>query len=432
MKTQTTQKMSHRRSTAAAFAALALLLAGCSGGTENRADGDPAAASNEGGFEYGATQEEIHESIADLEPVELVMQPGGDSPESSTGRSAAMFAEEIEDMSNGQISIELVWGNAIASFSELEGALTDGRLDLAQHGPLYFPDSYPHWNDLAVFSQYSPSTPLLGSAVSAAMIADLAWGSEAVIEEFESKNLTPLHPMLPIGQWMTACSSPGSDLDHWRGNQIRVASPAQTYLSEAVGASPVSMEFTEVFEALQRNTVDCAWAQVSTSVANGLPQVAPHFSYPTEGSFAGQSGIAILAGTSFKELPLAYQQIIFDAGAIFVEDIIEGLVSNTVIVQEMAESNGGGFVPLDEEAQQKFFEVQAQEAQEVQNEGSLGEDIIERAEQSSEKWEAVALSTGLEEGESIETISEWYEDGTSFETFVNDVYEEIYAPHRPN
>src|SRR5690606_42040273 len=103
----------------------------------------------------------------------------------------------------------------------------------------------------------------------------------------EGHALRPLSPLVSSASYGAAGNAPGSESDAWKGRQIRIGGSAQTPISETLGASPVSMEYGEVFEALQRSTVDCTFIQGMVAGSTGLMEVAPHVSTLGEDRFTG-------------------------------------------------------------------------------------------------------------------------------------------------
>ena len=133
------------------------LTAGCAGSIGASTSGEAGE-----GFDYGATQDEVNEVIADLDPVKLVYQPASSSPDDTGAPSALAYKEAIEERSNGQIEVEIVYGQAIASYTEVIDALSDGRVDIAHTVPAYLPSEFPAYNELMSFSQLAPTSPLVG------------------------------------------------------------------------------------------------------------------------------------------------------------------------------------------------------------------------------------------------------------------------------
>src|SRR5690606_36283880 len=123
--------------------------------------------------------------------------------------SAQAFKESIESRSKGQIEVEIVYGQAIAGYTELPDALVDGRVDIAHLVPSYLPAEFPAFNDLMTVSQLAPTSPLVGEMATSAMLNDLAWSNEAVLREFEDAGLTPLTPLTPqanSGEYFFLCN----------------------------------------------------------------------------------------------------------------------------------------------------------------------------------------------------------------------------------
>src|SRR5699024_12035840 len=77
--------------------------------------------------------------------------------------------------------------------------------------------------------------------------------------------------------WSTdVCSS---DLGAWAGRQIRIGSQAAESTVRDIGANPVSLEYVEAFEGLQRGTIDCTMTQLGSAASFGVPTAAPNISY---------------------------------------------------------------------------------------------------------------------------------------------------------
>jgi len=327
---------SQRAVTAVIAAGAALgLLAGGAGSVRDDVD-----QSGGEGFAYGAGQDEVDAVLADLEPVTLTYQPGASSQTSNTAFNGLAFQEYIEERSGGKITLETAWGQSIAPYSELVDALTDGRIDIAYHAAIYSPEDFPTVDAFSKITHYSTPAPLTGEVISAAMMSELAWSSDGHLEAIEAQGLTPLSPLMSSGDYWTACNSPGSDPADWQSRQIRIAGTAHTAISEAIGSSPVSLEYGEAFEAMQRGTVDCTFVQPQVAGSTGLLEAAPHVSHFADQRMTGSATAVHVAGSSFETLPLAYQQIIFDAEV----DHWHGMVRNTMDagLQSVLDANGAG------------------------------------------------------------------------------------------
>lgn len=419
--------MKMRWSSLALVSSAALILSGC-------ASNDEAAAGDGNGFAYDAPQDEVNEVLADLEPVTLTYQPVAASQEALGAAGPLMFQEYIEERSEGKIEIDIVWGQAIAPYGEVHDALQDGRLDLASFIPAYVADEFPAFNALMAYSHFGSSSPFAGQLANAAMLTELAWKSEAVTAEFEDLGLTVLSPMGNGGEYYMMCNENnlGVQAEDWEGRSVRAGSPLNAMVISSVGASPVSIEYTELFEALQRNTADCAFAQFPSASDFGVPTVAPNISYMTEASSAGQGTTIQLAGSTWETLPLAYQQIIFDAeiySSAGAQDFVLGTLTDGI---QQAVEAGGKIEPLANDVQETVRHAQLDEISAIEEAGLLEPDLAEQARDSSEKWAQSVIDLGYEDGGMLAEINEWYApDDVDFLPFATELYEEVALPHRP-
>lgn len=419
--------MKNRWSTLALISSAALILSGCANNPEATAGGGD-------GFAYDAPQDEVDDVLSDLEPVTLTYQPVAASQEALGAAGPLMFQEYIEERSGGKIEIDIVWGQAIAPYGEVHDALQDGRLDLASFIPAYVPDEFPAFNALMAYSHFGSSSPFAGHLANTAMLTELAWDSEAVIDEFETLGLTVLSPMGNGGEYYMMCNENnlGVEVEDWEGRTVRAGSPLNAKVISSVGASPVSIEYPELFEALQRNTADCAFAQFPSASDFGVPSVAPNISYMTEWASAGKGTTIQLAGSVWETLPLAYQQIIFDAEKYSLagsQDFVMGTLTDGI---QQAIEAGGEVEPLASDVQETVRDAQLDEISAIEDAGLMDSNLAEQARESAEKWADVPSDLGYEDGGTLAEINDWYTpDEVDFLPFATELYEEAVLPHRP-
>ena len=280
---------------------------------------------------------------------------------------------------------------------------------------------------------HKPSDTPVG-IVSNAVSNEIGWQSESLLEEYEAQGVTPLTPIIASGTYYGVCNQEGNGLDDWEGRQVRVASTTHHEVAEGLGASPVSMEYVEVFEALQRGTVDCTLAQLISSAEAGVLEFAPHISCTTdENSMSSRAVGAELAGASFETLPLAYRQIIFDAAnearsASGATSIVDG----TTMAVEQAKGAGGTITPFDSATDEAIGKTNEELIAAVKEKGLLGDDIDQRVRESADKWIAKAEELGYEDKGTIEDLDEWWDsDSVDFSDWAAAVYQEVSLANRP-
>lgn len=406
-----------------------ILLAGCGGAAGD--GGDQAATA---GFDFGAPQDEVDAVLADLEPVTLTFQPYSGSNAETMSLAEKAFMDAVEERSNGQISFEVAWGQSIAGYSELDDALTDGRVDIAYTVPVYFPDEYPKLDAYNKLGIYTSNAPVTGEAALQAQMTEAGWNDPELLEEFSQKGLTPLNPLVASGNYWAACNAENTSLDDWEGNQVRIGGSVQTPIAESIGASPVSMEYGEAFEALQRRTVDCTFIQGLVAGSTGMLEAAPNVSLLTEERFTGAVTAAHVAGSSFEQLPLAYQQIIFDAAGVdWFHGQLNGMIASSADALEDARDAGGGVVELEPEVEDRIIATQRQIIDDLVEDGLIESDLPDRLTESGERWTGVVEELGYSDDGETSDLHEWYDpEATDFRPLAEEVMKESALEHRPS
>jgi len=411
--------------TAGIAVAAMFLLSACGGGAGAQSEEDE-------GFAYGASQEEIDAAIEDLEPIEIVYQAPPSSPNALTAPSYQYYADVVEERSNGKISVEVLYGHPIAGEAELYDALVDGRIDLTYANPQYEPATFPSFDALTSITSQLPESPVVGELIAIATLTDIAWNSEEIMSDFEEQGVVPMVPINPPGASLAFCNEPGSSLEDWEGRQSRVGSSVHSRLVESMGASPVSIEYLETYEALQRGTIDCTMIVTSPAYEGGYYEVAPNMQYTGEQAIPRSMG-AMLAGSTFKEMPLAYQQIIFDSWQDAHRESIEVILETNLMGVEEANRVGGEVTTYDDDVLELIDQNRQAEMETVVEEGLLGDDIESRVTETIEKWTGIVEELGYEDGGTWEELPEWFDpDEFDAAPFVDRLYEEVISKHRPS
>jgi TRAP-type C4-dicarboxylate transport system substrate-binding protein len=418
---------SHRqRNTVLAIGvSVALLTTGCAGGVEAGA----ASKGGQEGFDFGAAQAEVDEALENLEPVELIYQTNSQSPKDD--RITENFVTAVEERSGGKITVEPVYAQGVAGYSEIDNALADGRIDISYHLPSYHPSRYPAFDALTNASVALPSSPVVGTLAGSGAIMDLAWQSDMLLEQYEAEGIVPLVPAEIARPYFSFCTEPTSSLNSFGDQQIRIGSSAHMTVAEGLGATPISMEYTETFEALQRNALDCTITNAGAAYEGGVTEVASHVSYPTESSWSSIFG-AWLAGASFPDLPLAYQQIIFDAAidihAGNFDDSIEGIMTT----MDHSLENGGSIEKFDPAAEDELKKIRTEMLESASESGKLEPEVIDSVDATVERWLGIVEELGYEDGGSFEDMSDWYNlTNEDYVPFAERVFEETALNHRP-
>lgn len=371
-------------------------------------DGLEGGSEDVDGFDYGADQEVVDDAIVDLEPTTIRFQTLPGSEQGLMGGQAVEFKELVEERSNGQIEVEIIWGMAAAGFDEVRDAVVDGRIDIGYTNPIYHAEEMPVMNAYATASALIPTDPYKGELVAQAIGRELAVTDDAIIEEYDSQDLVPLAHIMNNG-YISMCNEPVIELDDWSGKQVRIPSVAQSQIVSALGGSGVSMDITEAYEALQRGTVSCILTQAADSIEFGYADVAYEVGYAQE-NFIHRSPAVMFAGPSFNNLPLPYQQIVYDGLNESLASWTKGGIDGWAQAFERATDAGGSIEPLADDTEEVIGEVTEDLIDEHIDAGHLPESIHNDIAELEEKWNQRASDMGYENDGEISDLTEWYDE----------------------
>lgn len=411
----------------AAAAALLLTVSACAGGA-----GTTESDENATGFDFGASQEEVDAAIADLQPVTIVFQASAASPNSAIATSNAAFAEEVESRSGGRITVETHFGHPIADHTEVFDALADGRVDVSYTNPAYEPDLFPAFDELVSITSSLPESPVVGELVAIAALTELAWSSEQISEEFAAQGLFPLVPVNPPGAYFSLCSQPGGSPEDWQGRQVRIGSTVHNDLVSAMGGTPVSLDYLETYEALQRGIIDCTMIVMNAAVESGYFDIAPNMQF-TGGEAMPRVFGSMLAGSKVENMPTPYQQIIFDAWQVSHYDGISRVPEDNFNAVSLAKEQGGEIERFDEGVLDLIADNRRSSMDKAVASGGVGDSVDTRMADVVEDWERIVTDLGYEDGGTLADMDEWF-DPEAFDSqpYVDRLYEEVISRHRPS
>lgn len=415
--------------TVTAMLASLSLLAGCAGSVGGSDSKEESEGSAGGGFAYDASQDDVDAALSDLDPVTLKFQPSSMSAKSILAPNGLDVKKAIEERSGGKITVDIVWGQAIASYADVDDALADGRVDLAFTLPSYTPAEYPAFDALGTAMSTLPTSPVVGDLVTNAAGTQAAWESPEVLAEFSDKDLVPLIPMLAAGGYATMCSKPMTSAEDWKGNQIRVGSSAAGKQVTDLGATPVSLAFPETYEALQRGTVDCDLGQLAPNVEAGTFEVAPQIGVATDAGIARSAG-AITAGANYSKLPIAYQQVVFDSMSTTFSTMMEVVIGAKAMAVEDAKANGGGVEPFADDVQKQMAK-EAESISDTTAEKAEVPDVPATLNAAASDWQKNVTELGYDDKGDFADLDKWYPDDAEYDDLGAELFEQVMAEHRP-
>lgn len=92
-------------------------------------------------------------------------------------------------------------------------------------------------------------------------------------QKFNAKVLT----LWPFGPQTIYCNAQINSVDDLKGQKVRVFTPSMAALMRHFGATPVTLQFSEVYPSLQRGVATCAVTAPTAGNSAKWPEVTTHF-----------------------------------------------------------------------------------------------------------------------------------------------------------
>lgn len=133
---------------------------------------------------------------------------------------------------------------------------------------------------------------------------------ERLQQRFNAKLMT----LWPFGPQMMFCNGDIDGVDDLKGKKVRVFTPSMSRLVEGLGATPVTLQFSEVYLALQRGVADCGVTAPTAGNSGKWPEVTSHFvplplSYSVQGHFMNLESWNRLDEAQQQELEAAFAEM---------------------------------------------------------------------------------------------------------------------------
>jgi len=196
------------------------------------------------------------------------------SPESASGKEVATFVEQVETMSGGDLDIEMFYSSAVVKSAETFDAAANGIVDCDMTNGSYQTGKDPAFQFVAdVMGGYDEPLQML------------AWiqhggGREAINELYNQYDMQFIGGYLG-GQESLNSTRPLAGIEDLENFKFRSPPGMESEIFAELGASPVVMDFTEIFTALETGIIDGADAStLANNVGLGIYDIAKHTTYP--------------------------------------------------------------------------------------------------------------------------------------------------------
>ena len=200
--------------------------------------------------------------------------------QASRSRVDIFVANEITRRTNGRVQVELYHNQTLGKSTEMIDLVGGGAIDI---GNITFAYNFSRAPMLTFFN-----TPMIyKDHAIAAKLSKLGYQTQnKVQEDLKRNNLQPLF-FRSLNEFRLISKKPIRTLADFKGLKVRTFGAVNPKMFEKLGAVPVSMEWSEAYEALKRGSVDAVFLSWSGFYTLKLFEVARYISDVNFGAIAG-------------------------------------------------------------------------------------------------------------------------------------------------
>lgn len=179
------------------------------------------------------------------------------------GRQHKWWAGEVEKRTGGKLKVQVFWLESLAKWKDALPAIQSGVADLAWVSSTYFPSEFPGYLMLDNLFNF-------GDDYVAAVLAaiDTLENEPNLRNELRRADIVLLMPHIsghaPIGT-----KAPLASIKDLKGKSLRTYGGVRTQFYTNIGANPIFMSFADMYEAMNRGTVD-ALGDMAIVLANAF------------------------------------------------------------------------------------------------------------------------------------------------------------------
>lgn len=226
------------------------------------------------------------------------------------------FAAAVEERTDGRVKIEITYAGGLGAGNEILTLAGRGAIDMASVVPGYYADQLLFWRAYQI--PFVFDSPRQALEISAAAAQDLPYFEEE-LDKFNVKFL--FHQ--PLGAYyLTGPDENCDSVEALAGKKIRSFGADIPKAHEAIGAVPVSVGVGDVYEALQRGSLDYSFLNRGNILSNRLYEPGPYSCGPVM-SIAGH--LIVINNDRFNGLSEGDQAIVLEeaekAGQAYIANI---------------------------------------------------------------------------------------------------------------
>ncbi|WP_454916184.1 TRAP transporter substrate-binding protein DctP [Xanthobacter sediminis] len=240
------------------------------------------------------------------------------------------FAKEVEQRTNGEIKIQFYPAESLVKARDLHVALKTGTVDLAIYPYIYAAGALPELNLIlmpGIWKTHEDVYRFRTTPVWAAL--------EDKINAYGFKTLS----WIQIAGGVASTGNPIRVPEDVKGLKVRASGKYMELAMKNIGASPVSMPSSEVYNAMQLGLLSGMWTSSSSFGAFRLYEVAKSYVSPQDYSLYFTIEPIAISMRTWRKLTPEQQKILMEVGRSLEPEALAGAkAEDTRIADKFANS----------------------------------------------------------------------------------------------
>jgi TRAP-type C4-dicarboxylate transport system substrate-binding protein len=270
------------------------------------------------------------------------------------GKQHKWWASEVEKRSGGKLKVQIFWMESLVKWKDALPGIKSGVADLAWVSSTYFPSQLPRY--LMLDNMFNYGDDYVASLLA---LIDTVDNEPNLKAELAKEDIILLAPHIS-GHAPTGTKKPLTSIRDLKGKSLRTYGGVRTQFYTNLGANPIFMSFSDMYEAMDRGTID-ALGDMAVVLSNAFKlQEVVKFVYANNPPGAHGNGGSLASGfymsqKKFNEFPKATQKMFLDLRKEYAVRYAQALMDDEdAIRKEWTAKNGMTFIDASP-ADQKFI-----------------------------------------------------------------------------
>lgn len=270
------------------------------------------------------------------------------------GRQHKWWAGEVEKRSGGKLKVQIFWTESLVKWKDALPGIQSGMADFAWVSSTYFPSQLPRYLMLDNLFNF-------GDDYVAAILAliDTVDNEPNLKAELAKEDIILVAPHIS-GHAPVGTKNPLKSIKELKGKSLRTYGGVRTQFYTNLGANPIFMSFSDMYEAMNRGTIDSLGDMaVVLSNAFKLYEVVKYINANNPPGVHGNGG-ALASGfymsqKKFNAFPKETQKMLLDLRREYAVRYAQTLMDDEAVIRNEWKTKHGVSFSDASPADQKFI-----------------------------------------------------------------------------